>query len=65
MMLLSIQCMICNTFLSSFGETEAVETWRSEKLKEAKELIQEQNGVNSTIIVEEAGTTYHDQRFIF
>ncbi|WZZ23977.1 hypothetical protein YC2023_007378 [Brassica napus] len=34
---------------------EAVETWRSEKLKEAKELIQEQNGVNSTVIVEEAG----------
>ncbi|KAL0872680.1 hypothetical protein Bca101_022385 [Brassica carinata] len=34
---------------------EAVETWRSEKLKEAKELIQEQNGVNSTMIVEEAG----------
>ncbi|CAG7886418.1 unnamed protein product [Brassica rapa] len=34
---------------------EAVETWRSEKLKEAKELIQEQNGVNSTLIVEEAG----------
>ncbi|ESQ53818.1 hypothetical protein EUTSA_v10025691mg [Eutrema salsugineum] len=34
---------------------EAVETWRTEKLKEAKELIQEQNGVNSTMILEEAG----------
>ncbi|KAJ0247335.1 Uncharacterized protein HA466_0167620 [Hirschfeldia incana] len=34
---------------------EAVETWRIEKLKEAKELIQEQNGVNSTMIQEEAG----------
>ncbi|CDY45040.1 BnaA08g11790D [Brassica napus] len=34
---------------------EAVETWRIEKLKEAKELIQEQNGVNSTVILEEAG----------
>ncbi|KFK29951.1 hypothetical protein AALP_AA7G199000 [Arabis alpina] len=34
---------------------EAVELWRSEKLKEAKELIQEQSGENSTIILEEAG----------
>ena len=51
--------MICNTLLCSFGETEAVETWRSEKLKEAKELIQEQNGVNSTVIVEEAGIFTH------
>ncbi|KAL0679762.1 hypothetical protein Bca4012_007743 [Brassica carinata] len=34
---------------------EAVETWRIDKLKEAKELIQEQNGVNSTVILEEAG----------
>ena len=50
--------MICNTFLCSFGDIEAVETWRSEKLKEAKELIQEQNGVNSTLIVEEAGITH-------
>jgi hypothetical protein len=34
---------------------EVVETWRNEKLEEAKELIQGQNGVNSTLIVEEAG----------
>lgn len=52
-----IQCIDCplNTFI---WPTEAVETWRIDKLKEAKELIQEQNGVNSTVILEEAGITH-------
>lgn len=31
--------------------------WRSEKLKEAKELIQGQNEEKSTIVLEEAGIT--------
>uniref|UniRef100_A0A1J3K027 Apple domain-containing protein n=1 Tax=Noccaea caerulescens TaxID=107243 RepID=A0A1J3K027_NOCCA len=34
---------------------EAVEMWRSEKLKEAKELIHGKNGEISTIVLEEAG----------
>lgn len=59
-----------DTLLSFIWRTEAVETWRNEKLKEAKEqLIQEQNGVNSTMIQEEAGkklfSSYHDNNHRF
>lgn len=37
--------------------TEAVETWRNEKLKEAKNLALGGESLNSTLVREEAGNS--------
>lgn len=47
-----------------FGWTEAVESWRREKLEEAKQLSIGRQGINSTILQEEASTVYSLKAFV-